>query len=62
VQKDFRFFEDDDEFMKIAARTPRSNCVLDSSRLSQAGIEMTEVHEAIAIALKNWRSAPKGTI
>jgi len=62
VQKDFRFFEDDDEFMKVAARTPRSNCVLDSSKLSRAGIDMTEVHEAIAIALKNWRSAPKGTI
>ena len=62
VQKDFSFFEDDDEFMKVAARTPRSNCVLDSSKLSRAGIEMTEVHEAIAIALKNWRPAPKDTV
>ena len=59
--KDFSFFEDDDEFMRVAARTPRSNCVLDSSKLSETGIEMTEVHEAIAIALRNWRPAPDGT-
>jgi dTDP-4-dehydrorhamnose reductase len=55
AQKDFKFFEDDDEFMRIAARTPRSNCVLDSRKLTRAGIELTEVHQAIAEALKNWQ-------
>ena len=52
--KDFDFFSDEDEFMKIAAKTPRSNCVMDSSKLAAAGIQMTEVHEAIERDLKRW--------
>ena len=54
--KDFDFFSDEEEFMKIAAKTPRSNCVMDSSKLAAAGIQMTEVHEAIERALKRWKS------
>jgi dTDP-4-dehydrorhamnose reductase len=54
-KKDFNFFDDETEFMRIAARTPRSNCLLDSSKLAQAGIEMTEVHAAIEQALHAWR-------
>lgn len=53
--KDFDFFSDEEEFMKIAAKTPRSNCVMDSSKLAAAGIQMTEVHEAIERDLKNWK-------
>lgn len=52
--KDFDFFSDEDEFMKIAAKTPRSNCVMDSSKLAAAGIQLTEVHEAIERDLKRW--------
>ena len=52
--KDFQFFDDEEEFMRLAARTPRSNCVLDAGKLQAAGIEMTEVHEAVAKALRNW--------
>ena len=58
-RKDFRFFEDEEQFMKIAARTPRSNCIMDSSKLRKAGVEMTEVHEAIARDLHHWQ--PNGT-
>ncbi len=53
--KDFRFFADEDDFMAKAARTPRSNCVMDSSKLRSVGIEMTEVHDAVATALRNWK-------
>ncbi|MEJ6602204.1 MAG: dTDP-4-dehydrorhamnose reductase, partial [Opitutaceae bacterium] len=53
--KDFDFFSDEEEFMKIAAKTPRSNCVMDSSKLAAAGIQMTEVHEAIERDLKRWK-------
>lgn len=52
--KDFEFFSDEEEFMKIAAKTPRSNCVMDSSKLAAAGIQMTEVHDAIERDLKKW--------
>ena len=52
--KDFQFFDDEDEFMAKAARTPRSNCVLDTAKLRSAGIGMTEVHEAITKNLRGW--------
>ncbi len=53
-KKDFQFFRDEAEFMRIAAKTPRSNCVLDTTKLEQTGIRLTEVHEAIETALRNW--------
>lgn len=54
-EKDFQFFADEAEFMQIAAKTPRSNCLLDTSKLESAGIAMTEVHEAIEKALRAWK-------
>ena len=54
--KQFVFFKDEDEFMHVAAKTPRSNCVMNSSKLAGTGIKMTEVHEAVERDLKNWNS------
>jgi dTDP-4-dehydrorhamnose reductase len=56
-KKDFVFFKDEDEFMHVAAKTPRSNCVMDSTKLARAGIALTEVHEAITRDLRNWQRA-----
>jgi dTDP-4-dehydrorhamnose reductase len=56
-KKDFQFFTDEADFMQKAAKTPRSNCVLDSSKLLASGIVMNKVHDAIAKALKNWKAA-----
>jgi dTDP-4-dehydrorhamnose reductase len=55
--KDFQFFTDESDFMQKAAKTPRSNCVLDSSKLLASGIVMSQVRDAIAKALKNWKAA-----
>jgi dTDP-4-dehydrorhamnose reductase len=55
--KEFDFFRDEAEFMRTAAKTPRSNCVLDSGKLARAGIRLTEVHEAVERALRSWRRA-----
>jgi len=52
--KEFRFFEDEAEFMRLAAKTPRSNCVLSSDKLARAGIELTPVREAIQNSLEQW--------
>lgn len=57
VKKDFDFFKDESEFMETAAKTPRSNCVLSSAKLSSVGIRMTEVNEAIVRDLKRWQMA-----
>jgi dTDP-4-dehydrorhamnose reductase len=53
--KEAKFFSDEDEFMKIAAKTPRSNCVMDNSKLLSTGIEIREVHEAVIDSLQNWK-------
>ena len=55
--KRFEFFTDEVDFMEKAAKTPRSNCVLDSSKLLASGIVMSGVHDAVARALKNWKTA-----
>jgi len=55
--KDFQFFTNEAEFMRTAAKTPRSNCTMDSSKLAAAGIVMTEVHEAVERDLRRWVKA-----
>jgi dTDP-4-dehydrorhamnose reductase len=55
--KDFVFFKNEAEFMKTAAKTPRSNCVMDSSKLASVGITMTPVRDAVAQALRTWQKA-----
>ncbi len=55
--KEFSFFENEDEFMRSTAKTPRSNCVLDSSKLLLSGIQLTEVHEAIERDLRLWQKS-----
>ena len=52
--KNFVFFKDEADFMSKAAKTPRSNCVMNSSKLASVGIRMTEVHEAVERDLRRW--------
>lgn len=54
-EREFSFFASEAEFMHAAAKTPRSNCVMDSSKLASVGIELTPVRDAIASALRHWR-------
>jgi dTDP-4-dehydrorhamnose reductase len=55
--KTYRFFKSENEFMHVAAKTPRSNCVMNSTKLASVGITLTEVHEAIARDLGRWQKA-----
>ncbi|PTX98374.1 sugar nucleotide-binding protein [Opitutus sp. ER46] len=55
-RKDFVFFKSEDEFMHVAAKTPRSNCVMDSTKLARTGISLTPVREAVSAALRNWKA------
>ncbi len=50
----FQFFESESQFMSHAARTPRSNCVLDSSKALRAGLRLSPVREAICDCLSQW--------
>ena len=51
----FEYWSGDEEFYKVAAKTPRSNCVMDVSKLLAAGVNIRGVEEALEDSLKNWK-------
>ena len=53
----FSFFESEEEFMKRAAQTPRSNCVLDTTKAADLGFGMRPVHEALKTTLRQYEPA-----
>lgn len=55
-KRDFSFFTSDAEFYATAAKTPRSNCVLDSQKAIAAGARLPEVGEALEEAVTSWTS------
>ena len=55
--KTFDFFSDESEFMRLAAKTPRSNCVMDTTKSETAGIAMRPIAEALDEALSRWSPA-----
>ena len=46
----------DEEFYRHAAKTPRSNCILDVTKLLATGVKMRPVHEALENSLRNWKN------
>ena len=50
----FEFWKDDEEFYRIAAKTVRSNCVLDATKLLATGVKIRPVEEALAASLRSW--------
>jgi dTDP-4-dehydrorhamnose reductase len=53
--KRFEFWQNDTEFYRRAAKTLRSNCVLDVSKLLATGVKIRPVIEAIEDSLRNWQ-------
>lgn len=53
--KTFEFWTDDAEFYKFA-KAPRSNCVMDTSKLLNAGLKIRTVEEALADSLAKWKA------
>ncbi len=53
--RSFDFWQNDEEFYRLAAKTPRSNCVLDVSKLLSAGVKLRPVREALEHALTTWK-------
>lgn len=54
--KAFEFWADDAEFYKFA-KAPRSNCVLDTNKLLEAGVKIRSVEEALQQSLRSWQKA-----
>ena len=57
--KHFEFWANDEEFYKVAAKTPRSNCVMDVTKLLGVGVKIRPVIEALEDSLKNWKPEAK---
>lgn len=55
----FEFWESDEVFYQTAAKTLRSNCVLDVSKLIATGVKLRPVEEAIEDSLRNWKPQSK---
>ena len=51
----FEFWENDEEFYRVAAKTPRSNCY-GSRQAAQGRMKVRPVEEAIEASLKNWQA------
>lgn len=55
LDRTFDYWANDEEFYRLAAGTPRSNCLLDSGKLLRAGVRMRPLAEAMDDALGRWR-------
>lgn len=57
----FEFWKNDEEFYR-AVKAPRSNCVLDVSKLLATGVRMAPVEEALERALRQWTPETKTVV
>ena len=55
TDKEFSFFENEEDFMDRAALTPRSNCVLDTTKAEKAGLGMRPVEDAVMDSLRKMK-------
>lgn len=53
--REFEFWESDADFYETGAVAARSNCIMNSSKLLDAGVEIRSVEAALAEALENWK-------
>ena len=54
------FWQSDDEFYRFGAVTPRSNCILDTTKILKAGICIRSAGDAMEDALNRWVPEKKG--
>jgi dTDP-4-dehydrorhamnose reductase len=53
--RQFEFWANDQEFYRLAAKTPRSNCILDVSKTLAAGVKLRSVESALQDSLLHWK-------
>lgn len=53
--RQFQFWESDEQFYLLGAKTPRSNCILDVSKLMATGAKMRPVRDALRDSLEKWK-------
>ena len=58
----FEFWKSDEEFYRVAAKTPRSNCALDVTKLLATGVTVRPVEEALEASLRKWKPETKNLV
>ena len=58
-ERRFRFWKDDTEFYRNAVKAPRSNCILDVSKLLNTGVKIRPIEQALDDALRRWQPTPE---
>ncbi len=56
-KKTFQFFDSEEQFMRLAAKTPRSNCVMDNRKAISAGFPLMGIHAALDRVLECWNGS-----
>ncbi|HTY88533.1 MAG TPA: sugar nucleotide-binding protein [Candidatus Acidoferrum sp.] len=56
-ERRFEFWASDEEFYRFGAKTLRSNCVLDISKLLATGVRIRPAEKALDDALRHWNVA-----
>lgn len=54
-ERKFEFWSGDEEFYRLGARAPRSNCIMDVGKLLAAGVKIRPVQEALRQSLETWQ-------
>ena len=54
IKKEFKFYDDLEEFYFDTRSFPRSNCKLSNQKLIDAGVEIRNVRDAVRDSLMNW--------
>ncbi len=62
LTRQFQFWESDQDFYRHAARTPRSNFLLDTTKLDKLDLKMRPIGDALFEAMKNWKPIGKPKI
>ena len=52
----FEFWKDDEKYDQSTAKAPRSNCLLDISKLLATGVQIRPVEEALEDSLHKWHT------
>jgi dTDP-4-dehydrorhamnose reductase len=58
IKEKYEYFQNLEEFSKYI-KTPRSNCVLDSSKISQEGFGFLSSEESLRKTFQNWKDPEK---
>jgi UDP-glucose 4,6-dehydratase len=54
TKKQFKFFENENDFYSKVAITPRSNCILDNSKLIKTGYKMKGIKDSLLESIKKY--------